>query len=211
MSYPRMMSAALAAEYSGGVDPDVFAALCPVQPISVLGSDPRWDRHALDQWLDSEAEKYRRAAGLRSSDCLARLLSHKLSIHSGDLTVGNLLWIETESANSSPPRPPRKRGPAARALRSAGLQIVDDHGVVCLAVANHHAGLRLAFAGTPWASGKWRDSLLNWPTARRSANKLNFHGQSSRAVLIEVGTLGLGVYDARSHNQDIGGGDANSY
>lgn len=48
---PRLLKKADAARYCG-VDPAKFARVCPVQPVDLDGSR-RWDRKALDAWLDS--------------------------------------------------------------------------------------------------------------------------------------------------------------
>ncbi len=49
--WPRLMGKEVAAEYCG-VSPGHFLAHCPVQAVR-MGSRVLWDRHALDQWLDS--------------------------------------------------------------------------------------------------------------------------------------------------------------
>jgi len=48
----RMLSAREAAEYCG-VPARRFAAVCDVEPVEIAGGLVRYDRHALDRWLDA--------------------------------------------------------------------------------------------------------------------------------------------------------------
>jgi len=48
---PRLLLKQQAAAYCG-VCPSVFEKACPVQPIQLLDRIPRWDRFALDAWID---------------------------------------------------------------------------------------------------------------------------------------------------------------
>lgn len=52
---PRMLRRADAAAYCGLSEPR-FVEACPVPPIAIMGRIPRYDRHALDQWLDGLAD-----------------------------------------------------------------------------------------------------------------------------------------------------------
>lgn len=56
--WPRLLPLKLAAAYCQ-VTPALFEASCPVAPIRLGGrasqQSRRWDRHALDRWLDSLA------------------------------------------------------------------------------------------------------------------------------------------------------------
>ena len=49
---PRLLTQSQAAAYCG-VCVEVFKKACPVQPIKVLERIPRYDRRALDVWIDS--------------------------------------------------------------------------------------------------------------------------------------------------------------
>jgi hypothetical protein len=49
---PRLLTQGQAAAYCG-ICVDVFKKACPVPPVSLLERIPRYDRHALDRWLDS--------------------------------------------------------------------------------------------------------------------------------------------------------------
>ena len=55
---PRMLKAFQAAEYCG-LCASNFKKVCPVEPVQFMDRIPRWDRHALDQWLDSLQEAKR--------------------------------------------------------------------------------------------------------------------------------------------------------
>lgn len=44
-----------AAAYCGLSEPR-FVEACPVPPIAFMGRIPRYDRHALDEWLDGLAQ-----------------------------------------------------------------------------------------------------------------------------------------------------------
>lgn len=94
------------------------------------------------------------------------------------------------------------RHASALALRRHGLRLELDQGRLCLAVANDHEALRRVFAGSRWQAGGWRESLMNWPTARPSAIGLKFLGKQSRAVLIEVETLAWEEADVQFRTQD---------
>jgi hypothetical protein len=48
---PRMLRRADAAAYCGLSEPR-FVEACPIPPVAIMGRIPRYDRHALDQWLD---------------------------------------------------------------------------------------------------------------------------------------------------------------
>ena len=48
---PRLLIKQEAAAYCG-VCVSVFEKACPVQPIKLLDRIPRWDRQALDAWID---------------------------------------------------------------------------------------------------------------------------------------------------------------
>jgi hypothetical protein len=50
--WPRMLRLAEAAGYCGR-SASRFPAECPIQPARFPNGDRRWDRHLLDQWLDS--------------------------------------------------------------------------------------------------------------------------------------------------------------
>ena len=49
---PRLLTQGQAAAYCG-VCVEVFKKACPVPPVSLLDRIPRYDRHALDRWIDS--------------------------------------------------------------------------------------------------------------------------------------------------------------
>jgi len=49
--WPRLLSRDQAAAYCG-VSANHFAAHCPLTPITI-GARKLWDRHQLDQWLDT--------------------------------------------------------------------------------------------------------------------------------------------------------------
>jgi hypothetical protein len=49
---PRLLTQSQAASYCG-VCAEVFKKACPVPPIKVADRIPRYDRHALDRWIDS--------------------------------------------------------------------------------------------------------------------------------------------------------------
>ncbi len=49
---PRLLKKVEAARYCS-LDPTKFQRLCPVRPIELDGKVRRWDRKALDAWLDS--------------------------------------------------------------------------------------------------------------------------------------------------------------
>lgn len=48
---PRFLMKADAARYCG-LQPAAFARICPVPAIRLADKLLRWDRHALDRWLD---------------------------------------------------------------------------------------------------------------------------------------------------------------
>lgn len=48
----RLLTQGQAASYCG-VCVDTFKKVCPVPPVSLLGRIPRYDRRALDRWIDS--------------------------------------------------------------------------------------------------------------------------------------------------------------
>lgn len=48
---PRLLTQAQAAAYCG-LCAENFKKACPVQPIALLDRIPRYDRHALDVWID---------------------------------------------------------------------------------------------------------------------------------------------------------------
>lgn len=52
---PRLLIKRAAAAYCG-VCESVFERACPVQPIKILDRIPRWDRYALDAWIDRLAK-----------------------------------------------------------------------------------------------------------------------------------------------------------
>lgn len=52
---PRMLRRVEAAAYCGLSEPR-FVQACPILPIAFMGRIPRYDRYALDEWLDSLAE-----------------------------------------------------------------------------------------------------------------------------------------------------------
>jgi hypothetical protein len=52
---PRLLQKKEAAAYCG-VCPSVFDQACPVQPLKLLDRIPRWDRYALDAWIDGLAK-----------------------------------------------------------------------------------------------------------------------------------------------------------
>jgi hypothetical protein len=54
---PRMLSKEQAAAYCG-VSPPVFEQACPVKPIQLLERILRYDRFALDQWMNSLDEEH---------------------------------------------------------------------------------------------------------------------------------------------------------
>jgi hypothetical protein len=49
---PRLLTQGQAAAYCG-VCAEVFKKACPVKPINLLERVPRYDRHALDRWIDT--------------------------------------------------------------------------------------------------------------------------------------------------------------
>jgi hypothetical protein len=49
---PRLLTQGQAAAYCG-VCVEVFKKACPVPPVSLLERIPRYDRRALDRWIDS--------------------------------------------------------------------------------------------------------------------------------------------------------------
>jgi hypothetical protein len=49
---PRLLTQGQAAAYCG-VCAEVFKKACPVPPVKMLDRIPRYDRHALDRWIDS--------------------------------------------------------------------------------------------------------------------------------------------------------------
>ncbi len=49
---PRMLSRTQAAAYCG-VCPDIFDQVCPVKPVQLLQRIPRYDRFALDEWMNT--------------------------------------------------------------------------------------------------------------------------------------------------------------
>ena len=49
---PRLLTQAQAAAYCG-LCAENFKKACPVRPVSLLARIPRYDRHALDRWIDS--------------------------------------------------------------------------------------------------------------------------------------------------------------
>ncbi|WP_088348934.1 MULTISPECIES: hypothetical protein [Rhodomicrobium] len=49
---PRLLSQSQAAAYCG-LCVSNFKKACPVRPVSLLARIPRYDRHALDRWIDS--------------------------------------------------------------------------------------------------------------------------------------------------------------
>jgi hypothetical protein len=49
---PRLLSKTQAAAYCG-VCPKIFDQVCPVKPIQLLERIPRYDRFALDQWMNT--------------------------------------------------------------------------------------------------------------------------------------------------------------
>ena len=54
---PRLLKKGEAAAYCG-VCPSVFEKACPVQPLTLLDRIPRYDRHALDAWIDGLAKSF---------------------------------------------------------------------------------------------------------------------------------------------------------
>ena len=48
---PRLLTQGQAAAYCG-VCAEVFKKACPVKPVRLLDRVPRYDRHALDRWID---------------------------------------------------------------------------------------------------------------------------------------------------------------
>jgi hypothetical protein len=49
---PRLLTQSQAAAYCG-VCAEIFKKACPVKPVNLLDRVPRYDRHALDRWIDS--------------------------------------------------------------------------------------------------------------------------------------------------------------
>jgi len=49
---PRLLTQSQAAAYCG-VCVDNFRKACPVKPVNLLDRIPRYDRRALDRWIDS--------------------------------------------------------------------------------------------------------------------------------------------------------------
>ena len=49
---PRLLNQRQAAAYCG-LCVSNFVKACPVPPVNVLARIPRYDRHALDRWIDS--------------------------------------------------------------------------------------------------------------------------------------------------------------
>ncbi len=49
---PRLLTQRQAAAYCG-LCAENFKKACPVQPVSILRRIPRYDRHALDRWIDN--------------------------------------------------------------------------------------------------------------------------------------------------------------
>lgn len=49
---PRLLTQTQAAAYCG-VCVEIFKKACPIRPVSLLDRVPRYDRHALDRWIDS--------------------------------------------------------------------------------------------------------------------------------------------------------------
>jgi hypothetical protein len=49
---PRLLTQSQAAAYCG-VCAEVFKKACPVKPVNLLDRIPRYDRRALDRWIDS--------------------------------------------------------------------------------------------------------------------------------------------------------------
>jgi hypothetical protein len=75
---PRLLTQGQAAAYCG-VCAEVFKKACPVAPVKVLDRIPRYDRHALDAWIE----------GLTKSrieeDWLGKLFAHD---RNGDARAG---------------------------------------------------------------------------------------------------------------------------
>jgi hypothetical protein len=63
---PRLLTQGQAAAYCG-VCAAVFKQACPVQPIRMLDRIARYDRHALDRWIDS-FEPSRPSASIEEAD-----------------------------------------------------------------------------------------------------------------------------------------------
>jgi hypothetical protein len=49
---PRLLTQGQAAAYCG-ICVDNFRKACPVKPVSLLDRIPRYDRRAIDRWIDS--------------------------------------------------------------------------------------------------------------------------------------------------------------
>lgn len=49
---PRLLTQSQAATYCG-ICAEVFKRACPVKPVNLLERIPRYDRQALDRWIDS--------------------------------------------------------------------------------------------------------------------------------------------------------------
>jgi hypothetical protein len=49
---PRLLTQSQAAAYCG-LCAENFKKACPVEPVNLLERIPRYDRHALDRWIDS--------------------------------------------------------------------------------------------------------------------------------------------------------------
>jgi len=49
---PRLLTQSQAAAYCG-VCVEIFKKACPITPIALCDRIPRYDRHALDRWIDS--------------------------------------------------------------------------------------------------------------------------------------------------------------
>lgn len=96
--------------------------------------------------------------------------------------------------------------PPALALRRHGLRLEIVDRALYVAIAHSHETLRKIFAGSRWQGGGWRESLLNWPTARLSAGALRFIGAQVRAVMVDVVTLEFESVDDGPKEQHSGGG-----
>lgn len=173
-------------------------------------------------WVERVIASIRRheedAEATDTDGCLGKLLTSSVRAFRGgdELTLGEVVAKAIHAVTGAPesgrtigPVNPvqLKRAHAALALRRYGLRLEVDQDRLCLAVANDHEALRRIFAGSRWHSGGWRESLMNWSTARPSAIPLKFFGKQSRAVLIDVETLAFEDVDVSYRPPEDGGGD----
>ncbi len=170
----------------------------------ILTADDLPDTDSIDELashIDARALKERADDMPDHERCLVHLLSADMDVwRSGERkVVGEEIaaaLIDTDMGSAE----------AERRLRLIGLGTIRLDGTKYLAVSNVHQGVGKLFTGTHWSAkanrtGAWRQALMRIEGVRAAPNPIKFAGLPSRATLIPVKALDLGLDPAPHGDQ----------